>query len=207
MVTCERCGQQMPDSVAICPSCGTISSFSQPGMSAPTNYNPTSAPMPGYMQGYSQQQQQMYELPSSYVAQPGYSQPYNVPPTIYPQQVPQVAINVNMAPVTPVAVATSGGNSAAIIVEVLLNIFTGIYGVGWLMAGETTTGIILLVCSLFLYWPILVVGTIITFGIGLLCLGPLAIGAIIFNAILLNNTIKRKTAYVVMQPMQMMPPR
>ncbi|HEU5380208.1 MAG TPA: hypothetical protein VFV38_32685 [Ktedonobacteraceae bacterium] len=208
MITCERCGQQMPASVTICPSCGTISTFSQPGMSTPTNYNPYSAPMPSYIQGYSQQQQQqIYEPPSGYIVQSDYSQPYNAPPTIYPQQVPPIAVNVNIAPVAPVVVATSGGNSAAIIVEVLLNVFTGIYGVGWLMAGETTTGIILLVCSLLLYWPILVVGTIITFGLGLLCLGPLAIGAVILNAILLNTTIKRKTAYVMMQPMQMMPPR
>jgi hypothetical protein len=44
-------------------------------------------------------------------------------------------------------------------------------------------------------------------GIGLACLVPLAIGAIILNAILLSNTIKRKTAYILVQPMQVYPPQ
>jgi hypothetical protein len=105
------------------------------------------------------------------------------------------------------AAPASAGNPGAIIVEVLLNVFTGIYGVGWLMAGETTTGIILLVCSILLYWPVMVLGAIFTLGVGLLCLIPLAIVALILNPILLNNTIKRKTAYILVQPIQTFPPR
>jgi len=98
-------------------------------------------------------------------------------------------------------------NSGALIAEILLSVFVGIYGVGWLMAGETTTGIILLICSFVVYWPIMILGTIFTFGIGLLCLGPLAIGAIIVNAILLNNLLNRKAAQVVMVQANPMPPR
>jgi hypothetical protein len=116
-----------------------------------------------------------------------------------------ISVNINMqAPMVPVA---SSSNSGATVVEVLLTIFLGIYGIGWLMAGETTTGIILLICSFLLYWPIMILGTIFTLGIGLACLVPLAIGAIILNAILLSNTIKRKTAYILVQPVQVYPPR
>ena len=66
------------------------------------------------------------------------------------------------------------------------------------MSGETTIGVILLICTFVLYWPIMLLGIIFTLGLGLFCLGPLAIGAIILNAILLNNTLKQKAAQVVM---------
>ena len=68
------------------------------------------------------------------------------------------------------------------------------------MAGETTTGSPVLVGSLVLYWPIFIVGTIVTLGFGLLCLGPLAIAAIIVNAVLLNQTLNRKASHVTVVP-------
>jgi hypothetical protein len=98
-------------------------------------------------------------------------------------------------------------NSGALIAEILLSLFVGTYGVGWLMAGETTTGIILLICSFVVYWPFMILGTIFTLGIGLICLGPMAIGAIIVNAILLNNLLNRKAAQMVMVQANSMPPR
>ena len=208
MMICERCGKEMPDTAAVCPSCGTASSFARSGTATPTDYGqPSSAyPPSSYAQGYGQQP--LYTPPQpDYAPQQNYGQSYNVPPAAYPP----VSVNVNIgAPIVPVTPVASPGNSGAIIAEVLLNLFLGIYGVGWLMAGETTTGIILLVCGIFLYWPIMVLGTIFTLGIGLLCLGPLAIGAIILNAILLNNTIKRKSAYILVQQVQQvqtLPPR
>jgi hypothetical protein len=98
-------------------------------------------------------------------------------------------------------------NSGALVAEILLSLFVGIYGVGWLMAGETTTGIILLICSFFVYWPFMILGTIFTLGIGLICLVPMAIGAIIVNAVLLNNLLNRKAAQMVMVQANSMPPR
>ena len=111
------------------------------------------------------------------------------------------AINVTI--VNPPADKKDG----ALIAEILLSLF-GIFGVGWLIGGETTIGIILLVCSFFIYWPIMILGTLFTFGLGLICLGPLAIGSIILNALLLNNRLKRKAAqYVTVQAQHMpMPP-
>ena len=106
-------------------------------------------------------------------------------------------------------VKVSTKNNNALVVEIILSLF-GLFGVGWLMAGETTIGTVLLVCSIFLYWPLLILGTIFTFGLGLICLGPLAIGAIILNILLLNKVLEQKsTQYVITpQPIYMnTPPR
>lgn len=196
MITCERCGKQIPDSTVICPACGTISSLAQSGPVTPTNYgqNPPSSLSYEYSQGYGQQS--VYSSPPGYTQQSGYNQPYNAP-SMYPP----ISVNINMQPVVTPA-PSSSVNSGSLIVEILLNLFLGIYGVGWLMAGETSTGIILLICSLLLYWPIMIIGSIFTLCIGLVVLIPLAIGGVILNAILLNNLIKRKTAYVLVQPGQ-----
>ncbi len=201
MIICERCGKEMPDTAAICPSCGTATSIARSGTGTSAEYGqpPFSYPPSGYGQGYGPQ---TFSSPSQPAyARQQYSQPYNVPP---PMQ-PSISVNVNIA--APVMAPASTGNPGAIIVEVLLNVFLGIYGVGWLMAGETTTGIILLICSILLYWPIMILGAIFTVGLGLICLVPLAIAALITNPILLNNTIKRKTAYILVQPVQTIPPR
>jgi hypothetical protein len=150
-------------------------------------------PQPGYMQppqqGYMQPPQANY----------GYGQPYgNVP---YPGSVNVNIVNAAPPPLVGVNVVTTTSTSnSAVLVEVLLSFFLGIYGVGWLMSGETTIGVVLLVCSFLVYWPVLIFGTILTLGIGLFCLGPLAIGAIIFNAIMLNNAIKRKTSVQFIMP-------
>jgi hypothetical protein len=199
MIICERCGKEMPDTAAICPSCGTAISIARSGTSAEYGQPPFSYPPSGYGQGYGPQTFSSSSQPA--YARQQYSQPYNVPP---PMQ-PPISVNVNIA--APVMAPASPGNPGAIIVEVLLNIFLGIYGVGWLMAGETTTGIILLICSILLYWPIMILGAIFTVGLGLICLVPLAIAALITNPILLSNTIKRKTAYILVQPVQTIPPR
>jgi hypothetical protein len=96
-------------------------------------------------------------------------------------------------------VGVSNKNDSALLVEFILSL-VGVFGVGWLMAGETVTGRILLICSFLVYWPIMIVGTILTFGLGLICLGPIAIGAIILNILLLNSVINRKAAHFVVTP-------
>jgi hypothetical protein len=224
MMTCERCGKEMPDNMAICPACGTITSAVQGRSQQPTNHGPypvDGPPMERYGQGYPPQPgympppqpgyppiQQGYMPPQPGYAQPpqqgymqppqqnyAYGQPYGNPS--YPGG--PVNINIVNSQQVGVGVVTSNTNSTPVVVEALLSFFLGIYGVGWLMSGETTVGVVLLICSFVVYWPVLIVGTILTLGIGLFCLGPLAIGAIIFNAIMLNNTIKRKaTAQIIM---------
>lgn len=231
MITCERCGKQIADNAAICPSCGTISSISRPA-SALYGQNPPSSLSYEYSQGYGQQsvyaQQVHSSPPPAYPtpSQPDYPpQASYPPPPVYPQQAayppqpgyvpvgvyPPVAVNINVVtPIAaPVVTTPTNTNNGALIAEVLLNILLGIYGVGWLMAGETTTGIILLICSLLLYWPAVILGTIFIVGTGLICIAPLSIGAIILNAVLLNNTLKRKALYVMLPtvPAQLFPPQ
>jgi hypothetical protein len=75
--------------------------------------------------------------------------------------------------------------TAAIITEVILDLF-GIYGVGWLIAGETTVGILLLVGS-FIWWPIALILTLVTGGIGLICFFPLWVAFLLLSVILLSQ--------------------
>lgn len=222
MIICERCGKQVPDTAAICPACGTISPLSRPAPDGYGQSQPSSISYE-YSQGYGQQSvyspqpesraqpdypsPSTYPSPSGYPAQFGYppqqsyatqsgyppQQSYTVPPTMYPP----VSVNVNV--VAPVPVTTGNTNPGAVVAEVLLNLFLGIYGVGWLMAGETMTGVILLIASLVLYWPIVILGSIFTIGLGLLCIVPLAIGGVILNGVLLNNALKRKATYILVQ--------
>ena len=96
-------------------------------------------------------------------------------------------------------VKVSTKNNNALIVEIILSLF-GLFGVGWLIAGETTVGTVLLICSIFIYWPLLILGTIFTLGLGLICLGPLVIGAIILNILLLNKVLEQKSSQYVITP-------
>ncbi len=189
MITCERCGKDIPDNVAICPNCGTVTPTASGKPQPTTAHGPYSGgygnvpPMAEYRQGYAPPQG--YTPPPLQEYRPqqqtySYGQPYNAPQMYQP-----AIVNVNI-------VNPTTSNSTPVLVEVLLSLFLGIFGVGWLMAGETTIGVTLLICSFLLYWPTLIFGTIFTFGLGLFCLGPLAIGAIILNAVLLNNRLKQK---------------
>ena len=119
-----------------------------------------------------------------------YGQSYNAPPMYQQAQFSFTAFNLN--------------NNTPLIVELLLSIFLGIFGVGWLMAGEVVIGVILLVCSLFIYLPLFIISIFIaffTFGFSLFCTGPMIIGAIVLNAILLNTKLKRKaSSYMPIPP-------
>jgi hypothetical protein len=202
-MNCGRCGTWLPDNTAICPTCGTINSPARSGGQQTTNYGqyqPT-----GY-DGPPLQQQAPYE--QGYGPQPGYMPPpqpnygYAPQPNAAPQyqyQPGSINVFVNNPP--------ASSNSNALVVEVLLSVFLGIYGVGWLIAGETTVGAILLICSFAIYIPTLVLGTIFTLGLGLFCLVPMAIGAVVVNAILLNNALKRRATQGMLFQVNQMPPR
>ncbi len=102
---------------------------------------------------------------------PGYAPPpYPVPPVVY--------------------VVPRRSNGGAVAVEAILAFF-GIYGVGWLMVGETTAGALLLAGS-FLWWNVTVVTAIFTFGLGLFCIAPLNIAFLITSAVLLSNHTARQ---------------
>ncbi len=95
--------------------------------------------------------------------------------------------------VTVVNTGAAQQSKTGLIVEIILSIF-GIYGVGWLISGQTTVGIVLLICSFVLYYPAVIILGIFTLG---LCDIPLVLGAIILNAVMLNNALNRKAAQQV----------
>ncbi len=196
---CQRCGKEILDQTIICPSCGTASPnakfFPQPPP-AQTSYGPSSQQNFGQANPYQQ----------GYAPQPGippFAQPGYMPP---PQPIGYAPPYAGYAIAPASGFTISNKNNGALIAEIILSLF-GIFGVGWLMAGETTAGIVLLICSVVLYWPFVILTTVFTLGLGLLCFGPLAIGAIILNAVLLNSTLDRKAAqFVVVPPPMPMPP-
>jgi hypothetical protein len=199
MASCQNCGNPMPDTAAVCPNCGQSISAPPPMPQRSSYDSGYMAPQPDYMAPqppYMPPQQQYMQPQQGYMApqqqymppQPGYMapQPQYMPP-------PQQAI-IQQSSVVNVSVGDSGSSSqgkTGLIVEIILNLF-GIYGVGWLIAGETTVGIVLLICSFVVFWPTVVLLAVLTVGFGLFCDFPLGIGLLILNAILLNNAINRK---------------
>src|SRR5258708_4688068 len=198
-MNCERCGTGLPDYAVICPSCGTITSAPQ-GPTPPTatsygQYGPGGYSGPPQQASYGQ----------GYGPQPGYMPPqqnygYAPQPNVVYQPGP-VNVFVNNAPLV------TNKDSGPLIAEILLSLCLGIYGVGWLMAGETTTGIVLLICSFVVYWPFIILGTLFTLGLGLFCLVPVAIRAIIVNAVLLNHPFNPKAPQLTIVQANPMPPR
>lgn len=87
----------------------------------------------------------------------------------------------------------------AVITEIVFNLF-GIYGIGWILAGETLVGVLLLLGSLFIYWPLLIILTISTFGLGLFCFTPLSILLVAFNAFFLHLLVQQKRRRYRPQP-------
>ncbi len=206
---CERCGKELPVDALTCPNCGTATRAAQSvpsgypsqqsGYMPPpqSGYVPPPQPGPGYMPppqpgpGYTPPPQQSGYMPPP---QPGYGgyapqQPGNA----YGQQ-PQPGYGYGQGVNVTVVNTANTTNNTPLILEVILSLF-GIYGVGWLMAGETTVGIILLIGSLF-YWAVDFVLAITV--VGLCLLVPLVIATIVTNAILLSKTLKRKASQVVM---------
>ncbi len=77
---------------------------------------------------------------------------------------------------------------SALLIEILFNCL-GLYGVGWLLSGNTTVGVLLLVGSLVL-WPLMGLCIILTMGLALLFVAPLALGLIVCNAVLLSKVTR-----------------
>lgn len=208
---CKRCGAEIGQETRYCPDCGIEIEPETKGATAQSwksyGYYTPKQPSPHFDEDNFPQNQPQSEQPfssshstySSYNAQPyqRYNQHdwYNQSDQSYHQQY--------RAPLyTTQTSGVSNNNSNALLLEVILSLF-GIFGVGWLLAGETTTGIVLLVCSIVVYWPFMIFGTLLTFGLGLICLGPLAITAIIVNALVFNTILRRKRPQ---QPLPPMPP-
>jgi hypothetical protein len=213
---CQQCRNEIADNAIICPVCGTLKSQVSQQPSKDQAYPQGDFKQPPESYGYYQQDnrggyQGGYAPPPQqpYINQQGY-QGY-VPPQQNYGYVPPYSANPGYTPninVTVINNPSRGTNDGALVAEIILSLL-GIFGIGWLLAGKTTVGIILLLCSILLYWPIMFFGTLFTLGFGLVFLGPLMIASIIINAVLLNNVLKRKAApfVIVQQPPIQMPPR
>ncbi|WP_126595077.1 zinc ribbon domain-containing protein [Dictyobacter aurantiacus] len=200
---CTRCGKEIAETTRICPACGSSTGNEQPhtsyGAYPPLeNGSPASRQRPNIVSPVQEPAphgpgQNSYRPPhtNGYAASPP---PYQQPP-MYQASFTAYAASADGAS----AFTITQRDNTALITEFILSLI-GIFGVGWLMTRETTVGSILLVCSFFLYWPLMILGTLFTFGFGLICLGPLAIGAIILNVVLLNSTIKRQATHFIITP-------
>jgi TM2 domain-containing membrane protein YozV len=94
-----------------------------------------------------------------------------------------------------VVVQQQNDSSSAVLVECICGFF-GLYGIGWLMSGYTTTGIILLAVGLF--WSAIVLVLLIFSGFLLgLCLGPINIALWITSALVLNSHLKQRRMVVI----------
>jgi hypothetical protein len=187
--TCERCGNKIAENATICPACGTavrgqpITNYGQyPLGNFGEPHSSTQGQTPSYT-AYTQPQTYQ-ELSRDFFI--GYSPSYS-----YKAQQPPPKNGYVLSPTD--AQKPTNKTDSALVAEILLSLF-GIFGIGWLMAGETAIGVILLLGSILIYWPLMLLGTAITEGFGLICLGPLAIGIIILNIVLLSSVLRRKAA-------------
>lgn len=206
---CERCGKEVSANSAICPSCGTVvqssATYGQYSSSGFDDVQPT----PIYDQGIPPQPDLWPPPPEPGMYYPPPRQDAGYRPAFNPNTSYQAgAINVTV--VNNFTASPSNTNSGALLAEIFLSLF-GVYGIGWIIAGETTTGIVLLICSFVLIWPLALMIAVFTLGFGIVfCDLPLAIGFIVLNAILLNNVINRKArpvSYTTFQTQQQMPPK
>jgi hypothetical protein len=94
-----------------------------------------------------------------------------------------------MYPPQQVVVQVQQPSSGPVIAEAILGFFT-IFGVGWLAAGKTSTGAILLGLSV-LWWITIAVVAVLTLGFGLCLIVPLNILFVVLSAVNLSNALKR----------------
>jgi hypothetical protein len=81
-------------------------------------------------------------------------------------------------------------DNVPVVVEAIASFFS-LYGVGWLMAGETTTGLILLVAGLA--WGAIIAGSgIATAGLGFCVTLPLHIVFMVLTITQLNARLKAR---------------
>jgi hypothetical protein len=189
----------MAENATICPVCGTVRGQPVQPHSLPASKQPVTNygqyPLSSFGEPSSSMQDQAATTPPYTI----YTQPQTyqqLSREIFIGYNPHYSYNAQQLPpdyTLPQLGAQSGQHrsNSALLAEIILSLL-GIFGVGWLMAGETAIGVILLLGSIFCYWPMILLGTAITDGFGLICLGPIAIGAIILNIALLSSVLKRK---------------
>jgi hypothetical protein len=144
------------------------------------NYQPLGAasPLQGGQSGYGQGG---FSAPTQPDYPPNDPPPPPPPPGYGPPPAPGY-------PAPSLAPARQRDNTP-VIVEVVGAIF-GFYGIGWLMVGETKTGVLLLIAGLI--WAAIVwIGVTLTAGVAACCFVPIHAVFIALSAVSLSNHIKR----------------
>lgn len=82
-------------------------------------------------------------------------------------------------------------NTLAIVLEAIGGLF-GFFGIGWLVAGETTAGLILLIGGFV--WVIAAIAlTVATIGLFAICVVPINLAVMITSTVILINRLKERT--------------
>jgi hypothetical protein len=183
---CERCGHEIINnfSSVLCPICGTVTK-KHPQEHSLGNVVQISQDHAG-----EQSTSLFEELPASQTT----SQPYtsfSSDEAEYTTKSFYSAKTINTPGMT--SFTSSCSYESALVIEFILSLL-GIFGIGWLLVDETLIGFLLLACSILIYWPIMILGTLVTLGLGLICLGPLAVTCVICNTLLFNLCLKRRIA-------------
>ncbi|HEX9039337.1 MAG TPA: hypothetical protein VF808_20315 [Ktedonobacterales bacterium] len=174
------------------------------------DYLPPTEQYPGEPSGRSAPQSSDYPPPysgPSYTPEgptnpvPGYAaplQPYGPPPGPtapypYAPQPPYAPPPSQAMAGQPIAYQplrpASSGSGGAVAVEVIAGIF-GLWGIGWMMRGYTSTGVALLVSGLVVNFALFFGLLFFTFGLGLPCLLVADIIVAVISAVNLSNRLK-----------------
>jgi hypothetical protein len=182
---CERCGTEIKNpSKKFCHACGSALNHQYKAYTEPQIYETitTARHYPDASKANKAQ--------ASY---PGYAPPQQGPFTQNRALPPgsTSAQGTSQGAIPGYTATASNKKDGALIAELIFSLF-GLFGIGWLMGKETVIGALLLLGSIFVYWPLIILGTILTYGLSLICMGPLAVVAIIVNILLLNHRLTHK---------------
>lgn len=205
MIVCTHCGKEIAEQRTRCPSCGT----SLPGAQANPGTEAVSGPIPPV--GKRGQPSPFDSLYEEYIPQlaPIYDRNYAARPAKRVETTsPGIAAGEHEEAVEATTVDTSTGVSAplrftervfpintkrSLVLEILLSLVAGIFGVGWLLIGKKRIGTVLIVSSLLFYAPLLIISYALayfSYGLSILVTGPFAVGAVALNAFILHKTIQ-----------------
>ena len=205
MIVCTRCGKEFAEKRTTCPSCGTSLAEAQASSGtesltrpiAPSEKSAKPSPFDSLFEEYIPQLAPIYDR--NYAAKPAPPVDSTSPkaPAVVQEKAPGTTPHD-----TPPTIPTpptfrerffSTNTKTVLLIEIALSLFTGIFGVGWLLTGKKRTGTILLVASLIFYAPLLIVSYALaysSFGLSLLCTGPFITGAVALNAFILHKTMQ-----------------
>jgi zinc-ribbon domain len=196
MTVCTHCGKEIVEQRTSCPSCGTalfenqISGEAMTGSILPVQKNTKTFPFDSLYEEYIPQLAPLYER--NYAARP--TNPVDTSSQKASAPIPN---DSDPTPLTLTERFFHVNTNAPLIVEVLLSLFTGIFGVGWLLIGKKRAGTLLLTTSLIFYLPLLILSYALayfSYGLSILCTGPFTIAAVLLNAFLLHKTMQRMRA-------------